>query len=267
MDLFNLREPVNAWSHGAWLMLALPGTVLLWRRAGPGDRARRLILLAYTICLALCASASTLYHSVHKSGSELAPYLLLDHIGIYLLIAGSYTPIAWTLLRGPWRYGTLVFAWASASLGITMHSAWDGLPNWLTTGFYLMMGWGSVVSYNELTRRLPGRILRPILLGGAFYSVGAIIHLIQWPILWPGVIEAHEIFHVFVVAGSIVHYRFMLEVIAPWDWSRYDVVTEVVGEPDPSTKAFANLSRDTPAPGLKALPGPRYLHGPIADSR
>ena len=167
---------------------------------------------------------------------------ICDHIGIYLLIAGTYTPIAWTLMRGRWRYGTLAFAWGSATLGITMHFVWNDLPIWLTTGLYLTMGWGSLLCYIELARHLPFRTLRPLVLGGALYSVGAIIHVLQWPVLWPGVIGAHEIFHVFVVAGSIVHYLFMLQVIAPWGWV------------DPTASAFGNAIQEFDALSLSPQP-------------
>ena len=231
MNLFDLREPVSAWSHGAWLLMALPGSVLLWWRAG-GDRARQVVLLGYTFCLVLCATASTLYHSVQKTGVDLSAYLLLDHIGIYLLIAGSYTPIAWTLMRGAWRFGTLAFAWVSAALGIAMHVALTDLPAWLPTSLYLAMGWGSILCYFELARRLSFQTLRLVVLGGALYSVGALIHLLNWPVLWPGVVGAHEIFHVFVVAGSVAHYRFMLKVIAPWGWT------------DPAASAFGNAIQE-----------------------
>lgn len=215
MNFFDLREPVSAWSHGAWLLLAVPGSILLWLRA-TGHRSRQFILLGYTICLALCATASTLYHGVHGESEALSSYLLFDHIGIYLLIAGTYTPIAWTLMQGRWRFATLVFAWLSAILGITLHLACANLPKWLPTGLYLMMGWGSILCYIELTRKLTFRLLRPLVLGGAFYTVGAIINVVGWPALWPGVVGAHEVFHVFVVAGSLAHFQFMFRVIAPW---------------------------------------------------
>lgn len=219
MDIFNVREPFSAWSHGAWLALSLPGAVLLWRSA-VGDRARQWTLLGYALCLALCATASTTYHSVQVSRAELMPYLLCDHIGIYLLIAGTYTPLAWTLMRGRSRRITLALVWLAAGLGTTLHLAVDDLPNWLTTGLYLAMGWGAVFCYVELSRTASHRNLRLIVVGGAFYSVGALFHVLDWPVVWPGVIGPHEVFHVFVVAGSLVHYAFMLRVVAPWDWER-----------------------------------------------
>src|SRR3954465_11766589 len=113
MNILNLREPFSAWSHGAWLLFSLPGAVLLWRGA-VGDRARQWTLLGYAFCLAVCASASTAYHSVWGARDELTPCLLCDHIGIYLLIAGTYTPPAWTLMRGRARRVTLASVWLAA---------------------------------------------------------------------------------------------------------------------------------------------------------
>jgi len=216
MDLFNLREPVSAWTHGAWLLMALPGAVLLWRRAA-GNRARQFVLVGYVGCLAFCAAASTIYHSVRLPADRIAAFLLFDHIGIYILIAGTYTPIAWTMMRGRWRVGTLVLVWLAAALGTMLQLACDDLPNWLNTGLYLAMGWGSIFCYLELGRITSHRTLSPILAGGAFYSVGALIHVLNWPIVWPGVFEAHEVFHLIVIGASVTHYRFMLRVIAPWE--------------------------------------------------
>ena len=215
-NLLNLREPVSAWSHGAWALLSLPGAFLLWRRAA-GDRVRQWTLLGYAVCLAACALASTLYHGVRVSEGRLAAFLLCDHIGIYLLIAGSYTPVAWTLLRGRWRIMTLVLIWAAALLGSTLSLVNDNLPSWLSTALYLAMGWGSILCYLELIRNISQRTLRPIVTGGALYSVGALCHVLGWPVIWPGLVGGHEIFHLFVVAGSAVHYHFMLCVIATWD--------------------------------------------------
>lgn len=253
MNFFDLREPVSAGSHGAWLLLALAGAILLWRRAN-GHRARQIILLGYAICLALCATASTIYHSVHGEANALSTYLLFDHIGIYLLIAGTYTPIAWTLMRGRWRFGTLAFAWISAILGITLHLAFANLPKWLPTGLYLMMGWGSILCYIELARNLTFQLLRPLVLGGVFYSVGAIINVIGWPVLWPGVVGAHEIFHVFVVAGSVVHFQFMLRVIAPWS------------SDDPAAEAFMKQVQEPARSSLARHPISGFGQGRMVDS-
>jgi len=250
MNVLNLREPFSAWSHGAWLLLSLPGAVLLWRGA-VGDRARQWILLGYALCLAVCASASTAYHSVQVSHDELTPYLLFDHIGIYLLIAGTYTPLAWTLLRGRPRRITLASVWFAAILGTTLHVAFDDLPNWLTTGLYLAMGWGAVFVYVELSRNTSQRSLRLIVLGGALYSIGAVFHVLGWPVVWPGVVGPHEVFHVFVVAASLVHYTFMLRVIAPWDWER--MATATVTTSAAWTETYARAGETEPIPVARIL--------------
>jgi hemolysin III len=216
MDVLSPREPLSTWSHGLWLVMAVPGTLWLWKRSG-GDRARQISLLIYGLSLGYCAAASTLYHGARLAEEWIATFARLDHVGIYLLIAGSYTGMAWTLLSGRFRTNILALVWLWAAAGSVLHLAGIALPPWLSTGLYLAMGWGSLVCYYELTRRLAPSALLPIPLGGVLYSLGAGINLLGQPILWPGVFEAHEMFHLFVVAGSAVHFRFVLGVVAPFE--------------------------------------------------
>ena len=188
MDLFNPREPINTWSHGLWLMIALGGIIVLWQR-GHGDRAKQVSLLIYGLSLIFCSACSTLYHGVRLPGERIKPFELLDHVGIYMLIAGTYTPIAWTFLRRHWRRGVLGVAWLWAALGITIRLTHETLPPWLYTGFYLGMGWGALFCYFEVARRLSHRALIPIVAGGVLYSLGAIFNLLRGPVLWPGVFQ------------------------------------------------------------------------------
>jgi hemolysin III len=222
MNILCLREPVSAASHGIWLLLTVPAAQRLWRRSA-GDRAKQLSLLGYVLCLAFCAASSTLYHAVMVSADQRAPFLLLDHVGIAVLIAGTYTPIAWNLLHGRWRWMTLMVAWLLAASGSLLRLRMSTLPIWLSTGLYLGMGWAAVFFYLEFTRTLSRRALAPIVVGGILYSVGALFNLLRWPVLWPGVFEAHELFHLFVVAGSMAHFNFMLRVVAPYN--RADVAS------------------------------------------
>ena len=100
MELFDLREPVSAWSHCAGLLLALPGTLLLWRRSGGDQPAKRLCLLVFGLSLAACYAASTLYHALRIPAHRLALFDRLDRIGTFVLIVGMCTPLAWSLMRG-----------------------------------------------------------------------------------------------------------------------------------------------------------------------
>ncbi len=136
-------------------------------------------------------------------------------MGIYVLIAGTYTPAAWSLMKPAWRRGTLAIVWCVA--GFCGARVWFGgiLPTWLSTLIYLGMGWGVLFCYRELARNLGHRTLLPLPLGGIFYSVGALINLARWPVLLPGVFGAHELFHFFVIAGSACHVLFMLRVVVP----------------------------------------------------
>jgi hemolysin III len=215
MDLLGLREPVSAGTHGLWLLLAMPGTVLLWRRS-ERDRSKQISLLVYGLSLVFCYAASMLLHGLKLPGERLLVFSIMDHIGIYFLIAGTYTPIAWTLMRGQWRWGSLFLAWLAASAGSLLQVSYGSLPPSVYTWVYLGMGWGAVLCYAELARSVPPRALLPLLAGGLIYSVGAVINLIHWPEFWPGVFGSHELFHLFVMSASLLHYLFMLTVVVPY---------------------------------------------------
>jgi len=232
MHWFDLREPVNAWSHGAGMMLALPVTWMLWKRCTAlgdcdqfalGDwrgstryqRNKAVGLLIFGISLTLCYGVSAAFHAFQIGGEPLYWLQRLDHVGIYLLIAGTYTPVAVAIMRGAWSWGTLATVWTVAL--VCSSRVWYGgvLPIWVSTVVYLTMGWGSLLCYCELARGYSHRTLLPLPLGGIFYSVGALINLARWPVFSPGHFGSHELFHFFVIAGSACHIFFMLKVVVP----------------------------------------------------
>lgn len=217
MDFFDLREPVSAWTHFTGLVMAMLGTFILWRRSRGDRTGKRLSLLVFGLCLTSCYAASTLYHGLHLPPDRLAMFDRLDRIGIFLLIAGSYTPLAWCLLRGMWRRATLVSVWLVAAVASTLLALGLPLPTPLGTGLYLAMGWGSIACYAELARVVSHRDLRLLVAGGLLYSVGAVFNLLRWPVLRPGLFGAHELFHVFVLAGSLAHFSLILRVVVPFE--------------------------------------------------
>jgi hemolysin III len=243
MDFLNLREPVSAWSHGSWLLLSLPATWLLWRQSG-ADLAKRLSVLVFGLSLAFCYAGSTLYHGVRLSPSAIDSFDELDHIGIFVLIAGSYTPIAWNLMQGWWKWGTLTFAWFFGTVGTVLILTTGVLPLFWSTLFYLAMGWGALLCYFELTRILSHRSLFPLLLGGLLYSVGALLNLIGWPEIWPGVFGPHEVFHVLVMAGSLSHFWFVLKVVVPYTIGPWENLAAVVE--DGETLALEHVAIEDP---------------------
>lgn len=215
MEWLHLREPVSAWTHGVWMLLCLPASFVLWR-AGRGDTAKRCGFLVYGLTLAFCFAGSALFHGVRLPAAQLELFHRMDMIGIYLLIAGTVTPIALVMLRGRWQQNTLWGAWLMALGGVVLYLIGFKLHPALSTGLYLAMGWGVALNYFMLVRVLSHRILRPVVVGGCLYSVGAVAHVLKWPALAPGVFGAHELFHVFVMAGSFTHFWFMLKVVAPY---------------------------------------------------
>lgn len=213
MSFFDFREPVNAWTHLSWMVLSVPCTLLLWRRSR-GNLPKQLSLLVFGITLFFCYLSSTLFHSV-RTPATIRFYHTIDHIGIYLLIAGTFTPPAVVFLRGLWRWSVLLGIWTMASAGIVMHVLDGDTPISIATSVYLTMGWGGIFFYFELARILSHRAVRPIILGGVFYSVGALINLAHWPDFYPDVFGHHEIFHLLVMTGTVLHVQFMLATVIP----------------------------------------------------
>ncbi len=207
--LIQFREPFSAWSHGLWLLLSIPATFLLWKRCG-NDRAKRLSFLVFGLSLSACYLGSMLYHGVRLTEEGIDFFDRLDHIGIHLLIAGSYTPLAWIVMRGRWRWGTLAAVWVTTLLGSALLMTNVRLPLPLATCEYMALGWGALLVYFS---RWPARAFAP---GDAALAAGessvlrsALLNVMNWPNLWPGVIGPHEVFHLWVMAGSFAHFWFI----------------------------------------------------------
>jgi hemolysin III len=223
MHTLIFREPASAWTHFAGLMLSLPAILPLWRRSGDNP-GKRISLLIYWLSLVSCYAASTLYHGVRVPPDQLARFIRLDSVGIFALIAGSYTPLAWNLMRGRWRLWTLSAVWGTAIGSIILIASGRGFSTVLGTCVYLGMGWGVVVCYARIARLVSHRALLPLIVGGLSYSVGAVLNLLHWPALWPDVFDTHALFHLFVIAGSVAHYWFILKVVVPFDWEPGETV-------------------------------------------
>ena len=206
-------DPVSAWTHGLWMLVALPaGALLVWKSRG--DAGRQIGMATFAVSLVICFGSSGFYHAAADGPLRDALHLL-DYLGIYLLIAGTVTPIAVVALRGWWRRWLLAQVWLLAVVGGALRATVP-LPQAFWTGLFLAMGWVGAVTYFELARRFSHRRLWSLWLGGLLYSVGAVINLRNWPDPWPKVVGPHELFHLFVMAGSACHYYFMLAVVTPY---------------------------------------------------
>jgi hemolysin III len=207
-----IREPFNGASHLVGLLLAGAGTVLLLRMAqGPGELAAFGI---YGATLILLYGASTLYHTLLLPERPLRALRTLDHISIYFLIAGTYTPVALITLHGRLGWTLLAAVWLIALAGIPFKLFFLDAPVWLSTGTYLAMGYLALVALVPLARAVSSGGLAWLIAGGLAYTIGAVIYARQRPDPFPGRFGHHEIWHLLVLAGSGCHFAFMLYHVA-----------------------------------------------------
>src|SRR5215213_570309 len=206
-----IREPVNGASHLVGLLLAGAGTLLLLNMAtGPEELTAFSI---YGATLILLYAASALYHTLPLAERPLRALRTLDHIAIYFLIAGTYTPIALITLNSRLGWALLGIVWLIAMAGIPFKLYFLDAPVWISTATYLAMGYLALVAIIPLAHAVSLNGLLWLIAGGAAYTVGAVIYSCRRPdpLPWFG---HHEIWHILVLIGSACHFAFMLYHVA-----------------------------------------------------
>jgi hemolysin III len=160
----------------------------------------------YSITAIMLFSVSAIYHRVPWSPAKKVMWRRWDHANINLLIAGSYTPFAVALLEGRDRITLLAVVWIGALIGVAARVFWVGAPRWLYVANYLLLGWVAVIYTPHLYREGGLWVLLPIIIGGLFYSVGAIFYALKKPGRYAKYFGFHELFHIFVLAAWISQY-------------------------------------------------------------
>ena len=207
-----IREPFNGASHLVGLLLAGAGTVLLLRLAqGPAQLAAFAI---YGATLILLYGASAMYHTLPLADRPLRALRTLDHIAIYFLIAGTYTPVALITLDGILGWLLLGTVWLLALAGIPFKVWFLDAPVWLSTGTYLGMGYLALLAIVPIARAVSVTGLLWLVAGGMAYTIGAVVYARRRPDPFPGRFGHHEIWHLLVLAGSGCHYAFMVYHVA-----------------------------------------------------
>ncbi len=206
-------DPVSSLTHLAGAAIFAGCTPLLLERAR-GDRSRVWSLAVFAVTAILLLTVSGLYHLWPRTPFR-ETLLRIDHGAIFLLIAGTSTPVHVILFRGVWRWTPLAFLWATAITGVLLTTVYpDLVASWLRFTLYLGMGWFGLISGVELYRIYGLRFILPLLWGGLAYTAGAALEMISWPILYPRVVGPHEIFHLLVLAGVAIHWGFMDTIAA-----------------------------------------------------
>jgi hemolysin III len=206
------REPINGLIHLVSAVLACAGLVLLLSAAN-GNALKLASVLIYGISLVLLFSASAIYHLINASDKVLRRLRKFDHAAIYLLIAGTYTPVCLNLFDGNLRWGFLAFIWAFALAGIIVKLFIINAPRWVTAGIYLVMGWMALFVIKPLVASVPLAGLVWLLAGGLLFSIGAVIYITKKLDLIPGVFGFHEIWHIFVTLGCLCHFIMIYQYI------------------------------------------------------
>jgi hemolysin III len=214
MSRFKMKEPVNTWTHFLTFIAGIAGLIALVVLSR-GDRAKVVTMSIYGVSLIALYGASSLYHWIKTTPGKEKWLRKLDHAAIYFLIAGSYTPVLYYGLPRTWRWTMLTVIWVLAILGI-------GFTFWrvfksrrLSAIFYLLLGWIAVIPFPQLIRHLPTAAIILMVAGGIAYSVGAIIYATKCLNFFPGRFGFHEIFHLFISAGSVLHFIMIRWYIVP----------------------------------------------------
>lgn len=209
-----MKEPVNAMTHMFGVILSAFGLAfLIYYSAVQATPWHIVSFSIYGASMILLYTASTLYHSLNVS--EKATELLhkIDHMMIYVLIAGSYTPICLIPLRGGWGWSLFGVAWFLAITGILLKIFWFNAPRWISTIFYIGMGWVVVIAFVPLIKNIPTAGVIWLVAGGISYTIGAVIYGLKKPNIFKKYLGFHEIFHVFVLGGSFCHFVLMFKYI------------------------------------------------------
>ena len=217
MKHFKLKDPGSAITHFIGMLMAMfAATPLILRAMRAPDTVHVISLSIFIVSMILLYAASTTYHTFDLSERTNKILKKLDHCMIFVLIAGSYTPICLIVLHGRTGFMLLALVWSIAILGIIFKLCWVTCPRWVSSVLYIAMGWVCVLAFTQILNSLPAAAFNWLLAGGIIYTVGGIIYALKLPIFnaHHKYFGSHEIFHLFVMAGSICHFIMMFEYVA-----------------------------------------------------
>lgn len=203
-----IREPINGFTHLVGAILSFVALIAMTIKATATASSPITIaaVIIFGISMILLYAASTTYHMVIARKSVLALLRKLDHSMIFVLIAGTYTPFCLITLNGTVGWTLFSIISAIAVSGVIFKLVWFNCPRWLSTGLYIAMGWMIVFVAAPLSSNMQGTGMFLLILGGIIYTLGGIIYAIKPKFLEFKYMGFHEIFHVFILIGSLAHF-------------------------------------------------------------
>lgn len=207
-----LKDPGSAITHGVAMLLAAAGAVpLIIQSARSKDTIHITAISIFILTMILLYAASTLYHSIDSTDKVNRRLRKMDHMMIFIMIAGSYTPVCLITLHGKTGYLLCAAVWTIAIIGMLFKAFWVTCPKWLSSVLYIGMGWLCVLAFFPIFHALPRAGFGWLLSGGIIYTAGGIIYGIKFPAFNARHknFGSHEIFHLFIMGGSICHFVLM----------------------------------------------------------
>ena len=200
-----IKEPFPALSHLLGVVLSIAGLIILLRASGNSEVAIAVSAI-YGSSLITLYLASSLCHGITCSSKIERRLEQFDYAAIFLLIAGTYTPVCLFIIKGTLGWTMLIIEWVLAFTGII--SIFLGKQDFQVgkIALYLVMGWLFLIALGPIRANLPSSFMPWLIGGGLFYSVGVIVFLIDWPPIWRGCFSAHDFWHLFVMGGSSCHF-------------------------------------------------------------
>ena len=214
---FKLKDPGSSITHFIGMLMALfSATPLLIRASLNPDKIHVISLTIFIFSMILLYGASATYHALDLSEKTNCMLRKLDHMMIFVLIAGTYTPVCVIVLGGTVGYSLLALVWGIALAGILIKAFWITCPKWFSSLLYIAMGWACVLAFTQIINSLPLQAFLWLLAGGIIYTIGGVIYALKLPIFNAKHknFGSHEIFHLFVMGGSICHFIFMYLYVA-----------------------------------------------------
>ncbi|MDF2474396.1 MAG: hypothetical protein K0R21_2178 [Anaerocolumna sp.] len=215
--ILKAKDPGSAVTHFIGVLMALFSAIpLLMRAAKAPDFVHLISLSIFALSLILLYTASTVYHTFNLSDKINRRLKKFDHMMIFILIAGTYTPVCLIALNGRIGYSLLILIWSMAILGIGLKAFWVYCPKWVSSVIYIAMGWTCVLAFAPLLNALPAAAFHWLLAGGIIYTIGGVIYALKLPIFNKKhrYFGSHEIFHLFCLGGSACHFIFMYQFVA-----------------------------------------------------
>lgn len=212
-----IKDPGSAITHFIGMLMAMFAALpLLIKAARDPDPIHVISLAIFIVSMILLYAASTIYHSLDLSEKVNCRLRKLDHMMIFILIAGSYTPICLIVLERPLGLYLCTFVWTIAIVGIIIKAFWITCPKWFSSILYIAMGWLCVLAFTQLLNSLSSTAFGWLLAGGIIYTIGGIIYALKLPVFnnRHKNFGSHEIFHLFVMGGSICHFIVMYVFVA-----------------------------------------------------